>query len=160
ATAFKRLKMTRKSFTGYRIPTTPPRRVASVGTTQASPSLGPTTIRSCLIPTGLFRRWTWPSSAEMTAPGIVPSLLPDAGANMYRLIERLYRICRSITGEGTRQTLRILQDVIPLTIEEVPSGTEVFDWVIPKEWNVRDAYIKDSQGNRIVDFNASNLHLV
>ncbi len=82
------------------------------------------------------------------------------GAHMLRLIEELYPICRSITGNGVRQTLARIQKEIPLCIEEVPSGTQVFDWTIPLEWNIRDAYIKDSSGNRVVDFRASNLHAV
>lgn len=79
---------------------------------------------------------------------------------MLGLIEELYPICRSITGDGVRQTLGILQQHISLRVHEVPSGTQVFDWVVPKEWNVRDAYIKDSSGTRVVDFHKSNLHLV
>ena len=82
------------------------------------------------------------------------------GAHMFRLIEELYPICRSITGNGVRQTLARIQQEIPLHIEEVPSGTQVFDWTVPLEWNIRDAYIKDSSGNRVVDFRASNLHVV
>ena len=79
---------------------------------------------------------------------------------MYNLIEKLYPICRSITGEGNRKTLRILQDIIPLKIQEVPTGTKVFDWTVPKEWNIRDAYIMDSKGNKIIDFKKSNLHVL
>jgi aminopeptidase-like protein len=79
---------------------------------------------------------------------------------MHRLIAELYPICRSITGEGVRQTLRILQRQIPLEIHEVPSGTPVFDWTVPKEWNIRDAYIKNARGERVVDFRESNLHVV
>ncbi len=79
---------------------------------------------------------------------------------MYGLIEELYPICRSITGEGVRDTLRILQRHIPLEIQEVPSGTQVFDWTVPKEWNIHDAYVKDFKGKRIIDFQQSNLHVV
>lgn len=79
---------------------------------------------------------------------------------MHKLIAELYPICRSITGHGVRKTLQILQRYIPLEISEVPTGTQVFDWTVPKEWNIRDAYIKDSDGNRIVDFNKSNLHVL
>jgi aminopeptidase-like protein len=82
------------------------------------------------------------------------------GEAMHDLIADLYPICRSITGDGLRKTLRILQDQIPITIEEVPSGTKVLDWTIPKEWNIRDAYIKNERGERVVDFQASNLHVV
>jgi aminopeptidase-like protein len=79
---------------------------------------------------------------------------------MHQLIAELYPICRSITGEGVRQTLRILQRQMPLEIHEVPSGTPVFDWTVPKEWNIRDAYIKNLRGERVVDFRESNLHVV
>ena len=79
---------------------------------------------------------------------------------MYSLIEELYPICRSITGNGVRESLRIIARHIALRVSEVPSGTLVFDWTIPKEWNIRDAYIKDEKGQRIVDFQRSNLHVV
>ncbi|MEU7690504.1 DUF4910 domain-containing protein [Microbispora hainanensis] len=81
-------------------------------------------------------------------------------SEMHALVERLYPLCRSITGSGLRRTLEIIGESIPLEISEVPTGTQVLDWTIPKEWNIRDAYIKDSSGNRIVDFAASNLHVV
>ena len=84
----------------------------------------------------------------------------DAGSEMHRVITQLYPICRSITGNGIRQTLAILQKYIPLSIHEVSTGTKVFDWVIPKEWNISDAYINDPQGKRIVDFKECNLHVV
>jgi aminopeptidase-like protein len=83
-----------------------------------------------------------------------------SGAAIYALAEELFPICRSITGDGVRQTLRILADYFPLEIHEVPTGTNVFDWTVPREWNIRDAYIKDAQGRRIVDFAKSNLHVV
>jgi aminopeptidase-like protein len=83
-----------------------------------------------------------------------------SGASMLQLIEELYPICRSLTGNGVRQTLARIQQEIPLQLQEVPSGTLVFDWTVPFEWNIRDAYIKDSSGNRVVDFRASNLHVV
>lgn len=80
---------------------------------------------------------------------------------MYDLIKKLYKIPRSITGNGVRETLKELQKICPLlTIHEVPSGTQVFDWTVPKEWNIRDAWIKDPNGNRIVDFKENNLHIV
>src|ERR671912_377581 len=84
----------------------------------------------------------------------------DTAKEIFHLIERLYPICRSITGNGVRQTLRILQEYIPLTIREVPSGTRVFDWTVPKEWNIKDAYIKNSKGEKLVDFQNSNLHVL
>jgi aminopeptidase-like protein len=79
---------------------------------------------------------------------------------MYSLVRRLYPICRSITGNGVRQTLSILREQISLEIHEVASGTQVFDWTVPKEWNIRDAYIKNSRGERVVDFQQSSLHVV
>lgn len=82
------------------------------------------------------------------------------GGEMYRLIEQLYPICRSITGDGVRATLDIVKQHIPLDVREVRSGTQVFDWIVPKEWNIRGAYIKDSKGRTVVDFNDSNLHVL
>lgn len=79
---------------------------------------------------------------------------------MHALITALYPICRSITGNGVRSTLEILKRTVPLTINEVPSGTKVFDWEVPPEWNITDAYIKNAAGERVVDFNRSNLHVV
>ena len=84
----------------------------------------------------------------------------EPGAWMYGLIVELYPICRSITGEGLRETLRRLQQWIPLTLHEVPSGTRVFDWTVPKEWNIRDAYVKNARGERVIDFQRHNLHVV
>jgi aminopeptidase-like protein len=79
---------------------------------------------------------------------------------MHRLAADLYPICRSITGNGVRETLRRLQTHIPLTVHEVPSGTRVFDWTVPREWNITDAYIKNSAGERIIDFRRCNLHVL
>ena len=84
----------------------------------------------------------------------------EAGRNVYRMIGRMYPICRSITGDGVRRTLDIVEERIPLSRYEVPTGTRVFDWEIPREWNIRDAYIADVSGNRLVDFKQHNLHIV
>lgn len=86
--------------------------------------------------------------------------IDSLGQEMYDLIVELYPICRSITGNGVRQSLKILQKHIPLELHEVPSGTPVFDWTVPKEWNIRDAYIKDETGKKVVDFQESNLHVL
>jgi aminopeptidase-like protein len=82
------------------------------------------------------------------------------GRAMHDLVAELYPICRSITGEGVRETLRRIQKRIPLEMHEVPSGTQVFDWTVPLEWNVSDAYILNRKGTRVVDFKAHNLHLM
>ena len=80
---------------------------------------------------------------------------------MYALCARLFPICRSITGAGVRKTLQILQEICPsMTLHEVPTGTQVFDWTVPKEWNIRDAWIKNSKGEKILDFKKTNLHVV
>ena len=86
----------------------------------------------------------------------------DAGARMYALIEELYPICRSITGDGVRDTLARIERALPAPMirTEVPSGTAVLDWTVPDEWNIRDAWIADAGGARVVDFRASNLHVV
>lgn len=82
------------------------------------------------------------------------------GNQMHSLIRRLYPICRSITGNGVRETLAILREQIPLEVHEVPTGTQVFDWSVPREWNIRDAWIKNTAGDRLVDFQKLNLHVV
>src|SRR5580700_9572035 len=84
----------------------------------------------------------------------------EEGGNAYAMVETLYPICRSITGNGFRESLRVLQGAVALEMHEVPSGTPVFDWTVPKEWNIRDAYIKDAGGNRVVDFKRCNLHVL
>lgn len=86
--------------------------------------------------------------------------LNEIGQKMYQLMTRLYPICRSITGDGFRASVGLLQQHIPLEIHEVPSGTPVFDWTVPKEWNIRDAYVKNARGEKVIDFQQSNLHVV
>ena len=82
------------------------------------------------------------------------------GENMHKLMKKLFPICRSITGNGLRKSLKIIQEIIPLKIVETPTNTQVFDWKIPKEWNINDAYIKNSRGEKIIDFQKSNLHVL
>lgn len=77
-----------------------------------------------------------------------------------KYFDRLWPINRSLTGNGNRDTLKILSEIVDLEISEIPSGTECFDWTVPPEWNVNDAWIKDSEGNKIVDFLKNNLHLL
>ncbi|WP_031083912.1 MULTISPECIES: DUF4910 domain-containing protein [Streptomyces] len=86
--------------------------------------------------------------------------MTESGEEMYALVERMYPLCRSITGDGVRATLRIVDEYIPLHVHEVPTGTQVLDWTVPKEWNVRDAYVADTAGRRVVDFAASSLHVL
>lgn len=86
--------------------------------------------------------------------------LAAVGGSMYELVRELYPICRSITGNGVRETLRRVGEHIPLEIREVPTGTRVFDWTVPREWNIRDAYVRSSDGRKVIDFGRSNLHVL
>jgi aminopeptidase-like protein len=86
--------------------------------------------------------------------------LTPIGEQMYQLVGTLYPICRSITGAGVRETMAHIQKLLPITVHEVASGTAVFDWEVPKEWTIRDAYVKNSTGQRVVDFKKSNLHVL
>ena len=79
---------------------------------------------------------------------------------MFSLMQELFPICRSITGNGVRKTLERIKKDIPLSKFEIPTGTQVFDWTIPKEWNIVDAYVSDLSGKKIIDFQKSNLHVV
>jgi len=89
-----------------------------------------------------------------------PAAATSAGRSLYEFAARLYPICRSITGAGVRETLALIRARVPLIVHEVPSGTRVFDWEIPLEWNVEDAAVIDADGRRVIDFQAHNLHLV
>jgi aminopeptidase-like protein len=81
------------------------------------------------------------------------------GEDMHALVRRLYPLCRSITGDGVRETLAVVGEHLDLTVHEVPTGTQVLDWTVPQEWNIRDAYIA-RDGERVVDFQELNLHVV
>ena len=81
-------------------------------------------------------------------------------SSMEQYFDRLWPICRSITGEGVRQSIKILQEIIPLEVHEIESGSEVFDWKVPKEWNITDAYIIAPDGQKVVDFKSNNLHVM
>lgn len=83
----------------------------------------------------------------------------EAGQRIYALAAELYPICRSLTGDGVRATLGLMRRHVGLEVHEVPTGTQVFDWTIPKEWNIRAAHIRDAAGNTVVDFANSNLHV-
>jgi aminopeptidase-like protein len=87
------------------------------------------------------------------------SAAAGAGASIHAFARELFPICRSITGDGVRETLAAIARRIPLEVHEVPSGTEVLDWTVPEEWNIRDAYIARA-GRRLVDFRESNLHVM
>ncbi len=84
----------------------------------------------------------------------------NVGSEMYNFISELFPICRSITGNGVRETLNQIHKHIALQITEIPTGTQVFDWQIPKEWNINDAYIIDPKGEKIIDFKKLNLHVL
>jgi aminopeptidase-like protein len=101
----------------------------------------------------------------MVEATILAGLQNDVGARTVavramELVGEILPICRSITGDGVRQTLEILGREVPLERFEVASGTEVFDWDVPNEWNVREAYLVGPDGTRILDFNTHNLHLL
>ena len=84
----------------------------------------------------------------------------ELGRELYDFAAKLFPICRSITGDGIRQTLTSIGTRLALQTVDVPTGTPVFDWIVPKEWNIRDAYIKKPGGKRVVDFKRCNLHVV
>jgi len=80
--------------------------------------------------------------------------------DLEKYFDRLWPICRSLTGDGVRETLEILKELVPLEIHEIPSGTQVYDWTIPNEWNIRDAYILTPDGRKIASLHENNLHVV
>jgi aminopeptidase-like protein len=94
------------------------------------------------------------------AESIMTTTSDELGAELHQFVSELFPICRSITGDGVRETLRRIGEKVTLEYCEVPTGTRVFDWTIPREWNLRDAYVKDAQGRRVIDVQRSNLHVV
>ncbi len=107
-----------------------------------------------------FPLWIALGDIALDSLTLRPGESEDPGGAMFRLIAELYPICRSITGEGLRRSLAILGRHIPLERHEVPTGTPLFDWTVPREWNVRGAFIETLGGRRLVDFAQSNLHLL
>jgi aminopeptidase-like protein len=95
-----------------------------------------------------------------TGASFLPIDRTAVGEEMHAFIADLFPICRSITGDGVRETIRCIGRRVPLEVSEVPSGTPVLDWTVPREWNIRDAYVADPNGKRVIDFKASNLHVV
>jgi aminopeptidase-like protein len=92
---------------------------------------------------------------------LLAGLIKDGiGEDIYRFAAEIFPICRSITGDGVRDTLRRISAHIELDTHEVPTGTKVFDWTVPREWRIRDAYVRNSAGTKIVDFAANNLHVL
>jgi aminopeptidase-like protein len=104
----------------------------------------------------LARNTAMLSESSLAQPGDDKVL----GEEIYAIAAEIYPICRSITGNGVRETLRRLARHCKIGVHEVPTGTQVFDWTVPREWNIRDAYIKDARGHKIVDFASSNLHVM
>jgi aminopeptidase-like protein len=98
--------------------------------------------------------------ARIETSGVDRSDAVATGEQLHELISELYPICRSLTGNGVRATLEIIRKRIPLQVHEVPTGTQIFDWTAPKEWNIRDAYVKNASGERVIDFQRSNLHVM
>lgn len=84
----------------------------------------------------------------------------STGETAYALMQRLFPLCRSLTGDGVRATLDVVAEHLPIERTEVPSGTQVFDWTVPDEWNIRDAYVAAPDGTRVIDFRESSLHVV
>ncbi|MBL4613266.1 MAG: DUF2172 domain-containing protein, partial [Magnetovibrio sp.] len=85
----------------------------------------------------------------------------DIKDQLYRWAEEIFPINRSLTGDGVRETMSYIKQILPqLQVHEVPSGTQAFDWQVPQEWNIRDAYVLNEHGERVIDFQKSNLHVV
>ena len=96
----------------------------------------------------------------MTLPPLSPTQMNIVRQELGQLMSELFPICRSLTGNGVRQTLEILKSHLKINVLEIPTGTEVFDWTVPDEWNIKDAYVLDPDGKKVVDFKESNLHVL
>ena len=97
----------------------------------------------------------------MSLGGVLDGLdLERVGRDMHDLMKDLFPMCRSITGDGFRETLATIEKRVPIDVHEVPTGTPAFDWTVPKEWNVREAYVANGRGERVIDLRRSSLHLV
>ena len=122
----------------------------------------------CLVPStrlaggqGCLRRAGISHVAMEHAGSLAPLIAKSGiGEEIYELAAEIFPICRSITGDGVRGTIDILTKHVPFQHHEIPTGTAVLDWEIPKEWNITDAYIKNAQGERLLDFHLSNLHVL
>jgi aminopeptidase-like protein len=101
-----------------------------------------------------------PQFTQDDAATMAEAVPVNIGDEIYALVRALFPICRSIAGEGLRETLRVLRRHVNLVVHEVPTGTRVLDWEVPREWTIRDAYIRNEAGARVVDFRASNLHVM
>jgi aminopeptidase-like protein len=97
---------------------------------------------------------------ELRRSVLLPQSRADVGQEAYDLMARLFPLCRSLTGNGVRATLDVIEEEIPIARTEVASGTRIFDWIVPDEWNIEDAYIAAADGTRVVDFRRSSLHVV
>ena len=106
---------------------------------------------------GHYPKWGTMNKASASVQQIA---VGSIGGDIYALAAEIFPICRSITGEGVRRTIDVLSQHIPIERHELPTGTPVLDWTVPKEWNIADAYIKNARGERVVDFRRSNLHVV
>jgi aminopeptidase-like protein len=82
------------------------------------------------------------------------------GDSIYDFVKQIFPICRSIMGDGNRQTLSLIREQIPIQIHEVPTGYTAYDWEVPKEWKINDAYVLSPGGQKIIDFKKNNLHVV
>jgi len=128
---------------------------------QSTSSDAPTITRDDASPRALSNDWASLDTSPIQLADLAACCSnPHLGQQMYDFIAAVYPICRSITGDGVRQTLSAIERVIDLERHEVPTGTPVLDWTVPREWNIRDAYVANSRGERVIDFRKSALHVL